>query len=60
VALTGKASAFDATFTEPGRYISWPLSKVRRFTDGRPELRSALQHLVNQDLARKVERLSLA
>ena len=60
VALTGNASAFDATFTEPGRYISWPLSKVRRFTDGRPELRSALQHLVNQDLARKVERLSLA
>jgi len=33
------------------------LSKVRRFTDGRPELRSALQHLVNQDLARKSRRL---
>jgi len=60
VALMGTASAFDATFTEPGRYISWPLSKVHRFTDGRPELRSTLQHLVNQDLARKVERLSLA
>jgi hypothetical protein len=26
----------------------------------RPELRSTLQHLVNQDLAQKVERLSLA
>ena len=58
LALTGKASPFDATFTEPGRYISWPLAKVRRFTEGRPELQSALQHLVNQDLARKVERLA--
>ena len=57
VALTGKVSPFDATFTEPGRYISWPLAKVRRFTEGRPELQSALQHLVSQDLARKVERL---
>jgi Popeye protein conserved region len=58
--LMGKPAPFDATFTEPGRYICWPLAKVRRFTEGRPELRSALQNLVNQDLARKVERLSLA
>src|SRR5262245_52652165 len=55
--LTGKPSPFDATFTEPGRYICWPLSNVRRFTEGRPELQSALQRLVNQDLAKKVERL---
>jgi hypothetical protein len=60
MALMGTASTIDATLTEPGRYISWPLSKVRRFTHGRPWLRSALQHLVNQDLARKVERLSSA
>ena len=60
LALMGKPAPFDATFTEPGRYICWPLAKVRRFTEGRPELRTALQSLVNQDLARKVERLSLA
>jgi hypothetical protein len=60
MALVGTASPFDATFTEPGRYITWPLAKVRRFAEGRPELQSALQHLVNQDLARKVERLALA
>jgi CRP-like cAMP-binding protein len=60
VALVGKPSPFDATFTEPGRYITWPLAKVRRFTEGRPELQSALQHLVNQDLALKVEQLALA
>jgi Popeye-like protein len=60
VALTGKPSPFDATFTEPGRYITWPLAKVRRFTEGRPELQSALQRLVNEDLARKLESLALA
>ena len=59
-ALVGKPSPFEATFTEPGRYITWPLAKVRRFTEGRPELHSALQQLVNRDLARKVERLVLA
>ena len=60
LALVGKPAPFDATFTEPGRYITWPLVKVRRFTEGRPELQSALQQLVNRDLARKVERLALA
>ena len=60
VALTGKPSAFDATFTEPGRYITWPIAKVIRFMQGRPELQVTLQRLVNQDLARKVERLTLA
>ncbi|HEY7040349.1 MAG TPA: hypothetical protein VID28_15925 [Methylomirabilota bacterium] len=59
VALLDRPSPFDATFTEPGRYITWPLAKVRRFTEGRPELQSALQHLVSQDLARKLERLAL-
>jgi len=56
--LTGKASPVDAAFAEPGRYMSWPLSNVRRFTEGRPELQSTLQRLVSQDLAGKVERLS--
>ena len=60
LALTGQPSPFDATFTEPGRYITWPVAKARRFTEGRPELQTALQHLVSQDLARKVERLALA
>ena len=57
VALTGNVSPVDATFAEPGRYMCWPLSYMRRFTEGRPELQSSLQRLVNQDLARKVERL---
>ena len=58
-ALMGKPSPFNATFTESGRYITWPLAKLQRFTEARPELRSTLQQLVNRDLARKVERLVL-
>ena len=57
LAVTGEAASFDATFGEPGRYMSWPLPALRSFLDKRPELRVALQRLAGQDLAMKVERL---
>jgi Popeye-like protein len=57
LALTGAASSVDAVFTEPGRYMSWPLASLRTFADKRPELRVTLQGLVNRDLAGKIERL---
>jgi CRP-like cAMP-binding protein len=57
LALTGDPSPVDVTFTEPGRYICWPLSNIRSFMDKRPELRTTLQSLVNRDLAAKLERL---
>jgi len=57
LALTGLPSPVDATFTEPARYMSWPLSSLRAFVDKRPEMRVMLQGLVNRDLAGKLERL---
>jgi hypothetical protein len=57
LAVSGDAASFDAAFTEPGRYMSWPLPSLRKFLDARPELRVALQRLASQDLASKVERL---
>jgi Popeye protein conserved region len=57
LALTGDPSPVDATFTEPGRYMCWPLYNIRSFLDKRPELRTTLQSLVNRDLAAKLERL---
>ena len=57
LAVTGEAASFDAAFSQPGRYMSWPLSTLRTFLDKRPELRVALQRLAGQDLATKVERL---
>jgi hypothetical protein len=42
----------------PARYMCWRLSSIRTFLDKRPELRVALQGLVNRDLAGKVERLA--
>jgi hypothetical protein len=47
----------EATFTEPARYMSWPLPSLRAFMDKRPDLRVALQALVSRDLAGKVEGL---
>jgi hypothetical protein len=47
----------EATFTEPARYMSWPLQSLRAFMDKRPDLRVALQALVSRDLAGKVEGL---
>lgn len=57
LAVTGDAATFDAAFSEPGRYMSWPLATLRKFLDKRPELRVALQRLAGHDLALKVERL---
>jgi CRP-like cAMP-binding protein len=58
LALSGQPSPMAATFTEPARYFSWPLSNLRLFLDERPDLRQALQSLVNRDLAAKLEQLT--
>jgi CRP-like cAMP-binding protein len=58
LALTGQPSPVAAIFTEPARYFCWPLSNIRAFLDKRPDLRLALQSLVNRDLATKIEELS--
>lgn len=55
--LTGRNSLVDAVFIGGARYMSWPLTSLRVFIDKRPELRLALQSLVNRDLAGKLERL---
>ena len=57
VALMGASSPVEATFTEPSRYMSWPISSLRTFVDKRPDMRVTLQRLVNRDLATKLERL---
>ena len=57
LALTGDPSPVAMTFTEPARYLSWSLPSLRRFVDQRPDLRVALQGLVNRDLAGKLETL---
>ena len=57
LALTGAPSPVEATFSEPARYMCWPLSNLRSFLDKRPELRITLQSLVNRDLAGKLEGL---
>jgi hypothetical protein len=54
LAITGDPSPVDITFTEPARYMRWPLPSLRRFMDKRPDLRFALQGLVNRDLAGKL------
>jgi hypothetical protein len=57
LALTGEPSPVEVTFTEPARYMRWPLPSLRRFMDRRPDLRITLQGLVNRDLAGKLEQL---
>lgn len=57
LAVNDDPATFDAAFSEPGRYMSWPLPRLRKFLDRRPELRAALQRLVAHDLASKLERL---
>jgi Popeye protein conserved region len=54
LALTGDPSPVDIAFAEPARYMSWPLTSLRRFIDKRPDLRLALQRLINRDLVTKL------
>jgi hypothetical protein len=54
VAFTEEPSPVDAAFAENARYMCWPLASIRGFLEKKPELRLALQRLVNQDLARKL------
>jgi CRP-like cAMP-binding protein len=54
LALTGEPSPVAVTFTEPARYMRWPLPSLRRFMDTRPDLRVTLKGLVNRDLAEKL------
>ena len=54
MALTGEPSPVEVTFTESARYMRWPLPSLRKFIDARPDLRVALQGLVNRDLADKL------
>jgi hypothetical protein len=57
LALTGEPSPVEVTFTEAARYMRWSLPSLRSFMDKRPDLRVALQGLVNRDLAGKLERV---
>ena len=57
LALSGDPSPVDATFSEPARCMCWQTSELRAFLDRRPELRVAIQALINRDLVRKIERL---
>jgi hypothetical protein len=54
LALTGDPSPVDAWFSEPARFMCWPLAELRRFIDKRPDLRVSLQGLANRDLAQKL------
>lgn len=47
--------AHFSNFAEPGRYICWHVAALRVFVDKKPDLRAALQGMVNSELARKVE-----
>jgi len=58
LALSGQVSPISAAFTEPARYFSWPLTNLRVFLEKRPELRLALQSLLNRDLAAKIEEMA--
>ncbi len=52
--LTGDPSPVDAAFPEPGRYIRWPVARLRPFLERRPELRAAVLAHAKQDIARKL------
>jgi Popeye protein conserved region len=57
LSLTGESSPVEIVFSEPARYMRWSMPNLRSFVDKRPDLRVALQQLVNRDLIGKLEGL---
>ena len=57
LSLTGEPSPVEVVFSEPARYMRWSMPNLRSFVDKRPDLRVALQQLVNRDLIGKMEAL---
>ncbi len=55
LSLTGEPSPVEVVFSEPARYMRWSMPSLRSFMDKRPDLRVALQQLVNRDLVSKLE-----
>lgn len=56
LAFTGDPSPIEAAFAERGRYIVWEVGEIRKFLEKRPELRGALNDLVNRELSQRAER----
>ncbi len=53
-AVLDEPSPVDAVAAESVRYLCWPLADIRAYLNHKPELRAALAHMSNQDLARKI------
>jgi CRP-like cAMP-binding protein len=56
--LTDEPSQGDVIAVEPTRVLAWPTETLGRVLEKKPRVRSALQAIVSEDLARKVQALS--
>lgn len=58
VALNNTEAWGDAIASEPGRSLAWEIGPLEKVLQNKPEVRAALQAIVSQDLARKIQRLT--
>jgi hypothetical protein len=54
LAFTEEPSSVDAAFLTAGRYVKWPIANLRGLLNAKPDLRAAIQRLVNIELAKRV------
>jgi len=59
IALTGKASVFNASFKEEARYMAWSTDGVQTFLDKNPELALKFNDIVNRYLVAQINKLAL-
>ena len=58
VILTREPSPVDVIAIEPCRVLVWRIETVQQLLETRPKVRSAIQGVLNLDLARKVRDLA--
>lgn len=52
--LTGKVPAADVACVDKTRLVVWPTDALKKFLDGNPELRAAMQLVIGTDLVAKL------
>jgi len=58
-ALAGQSSAFEATFTEDSKYMSWSKPDLDKFIERNPELSGKFNDVVNRNLVAQINKLAL-
>jgi hypothetical protein len=60
IVLAGRASLYQAAFSQDARYIAWPIDVLDRFRNENPDLRIKINDVINHQLVAQINKLALS